>query len=84
MTARRARLLAFAYFALFAAAVTWPGVVPFNRIRPLVLGLPLSMAWEAFWIVGGLLVLWLVYKTEAREGGGPDGPGSRPPPDEHV
>lgn len=46
-----------AFFVLFAAAVTWPGMIPGNRIFPLVFGLPLSMAWIAAWVVLSFLVL---------------------------
>ena len=64
----RARALTVAFFALYAVAVTWPGFVPFNRIRPLVLGLPFSMAWVTLWIVGGALVLWMLDRAERRSG----------------
>jgi hypothetical protein len=60
------RGLAVAYFLAYAVVVTWPGALPFNRVRPLVLGLPFSMAWIAFWIVGAGLVLWALDRTEAR------------------
>lgn len=64
---RTVRILAASYFILFAAAVTWPGMIPFNRIEPLVLGLPFSMMWVAFWVTGGILVLWLVDRVERRD-----------------
>lgn len=67
MSARTAQAVAIAYFVLFAIAVTWPGMVPFNRIRPLVLGLPFSMVWIAAWIVGGALVLWWLDRVIERE-----------------
>ena len=58
------------FFILFVIAVTWPGMLPFNRIRPLVFGLPFSMAWIAFWVFCSFLVFLLVDKVEgqAREG----------------
>ena len=59
------------FFLLFALAVTWPGMVPFNRIHPLVLGLPFSMVWIAFWVVLSFLVLLLVDRSE-ESGSGED------------
>lgn len=67
MSLRTVRILAASYFVLFAVAVTWPGMIPFNRIEPLVLGLPFSMAWVAFWVTGGILVLWLVDRVERHD-----------------
>jgi preprotein translocase subunit SecY len=69
LSVRTARVLAVAYFVLFAAAVTWPGMVPFNRIRPLILGLPFSLAWIALWVTGGVFVLWMLHVAE-RKGDG--------------
>lgn len=66
------RTLAAVFFLLYAVALTWPGMLPANRIRPFVLGLPFSMFWAAAWIVGGMLVLWIVHRVE----GGDDGHGS--------
>lgn len=65
MSVRYARTLAFVFLAAYAVAVTWPGMVPFNRIRPLILGLPFSMVWIALWIVAGCLVLWMLDRVEA-------------------
>ena len=45
MSLRTARTLTAIYFTAALVAVTWPGIVPFARIRPFVLGLPFSMAW---------------------------------------
>ena len=67
MTPRLARTVAVVYFVLFAVAVTWPGMIPFNRIYPLVLGLPFSMFWVTLWVVGGIFVFWFVEVIEARE-----------------
>jgi len=46
--------------------VTWPGMVPVARIRPLVLGLPFSFAWIAFWVAGSVVVLWAADRVESR------------------
>ena len=66
MTVRTARVLAAGFFVVFLLAVTWPGMLPFNRVRPLILGLPFSMAWVALWVVLASLVLWLVHAVEKR------------------
>ena len=52
------------FFLLFTAAVTWPGLIPFNRVQPTVLGLPFTMAWIAFWVVLSFVVLLLVDRFE--------------------
>lgn len=76
MSVRFARGLAITFLVAYACAVTWPGMVPFNRIRPLVLGLPFSMVWIAVWIIGGCLVLWMLDHVESkareRRGSAPD------------
>ena len=66
MSIRWVRLGAGLFLVLFAIAVTWPGMVPFNRIHPLILGLPFSMAWIALWVVLSFLVLLLVDWLEGR------------------
>ena len=55
------------FLVLFAVAVTWPGMVPFNRIHPLIWGLPFSMAWIALWVILSFLVLLIVDWAEGRE-----------------
>ncbi len=42
-------------------------MIPFNRIRPLVLGLPFSFFWVVMWVVGSLLVLFALDRVEKRE-----------------
>ena len=49
---RRVYLAATLWFLLVAVGSTWPGFLPFNRIRPLVLGMPLSLFY-----LGALAVL---------------------------
>ncbi|MDX1494089.1 MAG: DUF3311 domain-containing protein [Longimicrobiales bacterium] len=61
-----ARTLAGVYFVLMLVFVTWPGLVPFSRVEPLILGLPFSMAWIAAWIAGSVLVLWGLDRVEGR------------------
>jgi hypothetical protein len=72
MTIRRVRVGAVIFLLLFAAAVTWPGMVPANRIEPLILGLPFSMVWIALWVVLSFLVLLLVDRLEGRARRGQD------------
>jgi len=61
---RAARVFAAVYFTLMAVAVTFPGVRPFNTIRPMVLGLPFSFAWSVGWVIGAGIVFFLVYLAE--------------------
>ena len=66
MRLETARRLTVAYFLAATVAVTWPGIVPFARVRPLVLGLPFAMAWIAGWIAGSVVVLFLLDRVERR------------------
>lgn len=66
MSLRTARVLTTAYFTAATIALTWPGLVPFAKIRPFILGLPLSMAWIAAWIAGAVVVLYLLDRVERR------------------
>ena len=65
MTVRFARVLTFTFLVAYALAVTWPGMIPFNRVFPLILGLPFNLVWIAVWIVAGCLVLWMLDKVES-------------------
>lgn len=65
--ARLRRTLVIAFFLAYAVAVTFPGVVPFNRIFPLVLGLPFVLAWYAGWVVLGGVVLVLYHAAEGAD-----------------
>jgi hypothetical protein len=58
---------AAAFFLLYTVAVTWPGMLPFNRIQPWILGLPFSMAWPAIWLALSFLVLLWVDRVEERD-----------------
>jgi hypothetical protein len=49
--------LGTAYFLAMVFFVTYPGYVPFDRIRPFVLGMPFSLFWQVLWICGAVLVL---------------------------
>ncbi|UCG84795.1 MAG: hypothetical protein JSW71_12630 [Gemmatimonadota bacterium] len=60
---RIATRAAIAYFVAMAVAVTFPGVTPFNTIRPFIFGVPFVFAWYLCWIVGSLLVFAFLYKV---------------------
>jgi hypothetical protein len=66
MSLRAARILTGTYLVLMVIFVTWPGMVPFARIRPLILGLPFSFAWVAGWGLGARFVLGAVDRVESR------------------
>ncbi len=55
--------LAAAYFIAMAVAVTFPGVVPFNTIRPFVLGVPFVFMWYMAWTLGALVVFLILHRT---------------------
>lgn len=82
MTVRWVRRGAVLFFLLFVVAVTWPGMTAFNRVQPLILGLPFSMAWIALWVVLSFLMLLLVNLAEGGTGVQPVGcPGDPAPED---
>ncbi|MEJ2205047.1 MAG: hypothetical protein P8170_13180 [Gemmatimonadota bacterium] len=66
MKLRTARALVGAYLLVALIAVTWPGLVPFARIRPLVFGLPFAFFWVAAWIAGVMPVLYALDRVERR------------------
>lgn len=66
MNARRARQLTIGFFVLYTIFLTFPGVLPFNRIQPLVFGLPFSLLWVTLWVALSGVVLLLLYRVEAR------------------
>ena len=72
MNVRWVRRGAALFFLLFVLAVTWPGMLPFNRIHPMVLGLPFSMFWIALWVFCSFLVLLVVDRVEGRNREGDD------------
>lgn len=69
MRTRLVPALAIAFYLAMAVAVTYPGYVPFNRIRPFVLGLPFSLFWQVLWISSAVFVLAGVYLWESRRRG---------------
>ncbi len=67
MSRRNARILGVVFFLANVVAVTWPGLVPFNRVRPFVLGMPFVMVWLTGWIVAAMVVLLVIDRAEQRE-----------------
>lgn len=69
---RRAAVALF-WGSVIAATVflTFPGIVPFNRARPFVLGLPFVLVWVALWVVVALIAFSLADRTLGKrpEGG---------------
>jgi hypothetical protein len=51
MSVRAARRVLFVLLGLYTVALTWPGILPFNRVRPLVFGVPFVMIWIVVWIL---------------------------------
>ena len=45
MTRNRIRGAVVAFLVLDGLLAIWPGLLPFNRIYPLIFGLPFVMAW---------------------------------------
>jgi hypothetical protein len=60
---RAAHLTAAVYIVLMAIAVTYPGLLPFNTIRPYVLGLPFAFFWPAAWVALATLVFYFVQRA---------------------
>ncbi len=46
-----------------AIALTFPGVAPFNTIEPFVLGVPFVFAWYLFWVLGSLVIFFILHRT---------------------
>lgn len=74
MSLGAARGLALLFFVAYTLALTWPGALPFNRIRPFVLGLPFSFFWVAVWVALGGVVLLLLDRAESRAAPDRDAP----------
>lgn len=61
----RRRRLAFAGLMLLATvAVCWPVYPLFSGVRPLLLGLPLSLAWVVGWLLVTFVALLMLYRSE--------------------
>ena len=69
--------LAIVFYLAMLFFVTYPGYVPFDTIRPMVLGLPFSLFWQVLWIVASIFVLagafaWEKRRRRGRAGGEPE------------
>lgn len=51
MSVRVARRVLFGLLGMYTVFLTWPGVAAFNRVQPLVFGLPFIMFWIMVWVV---------------------------------
>jgi hypothetical protein len=67
---KRRRLLFGAAYLLVTAALVWPVYPIFSGIHPLVLGLPLSLAWIVLALFAGFAALLALYLTEDEETAG--------------
>lgn len=81
MSVGAARRLVVGYGIAYVVALSFPGIVPSNRIRPMVLGMPFAMAWVAFWVLLGFVVLLVLDRAvsraeSARRQTRPDTPGA--------
>lgn len=61
---RRRRLAFIAVMALALVALIWPVYPVFGDVRPLILGLPLSLAWVILWLTVSFGALVWLYRTE--------------------
>ncbi len=61
---KRRRLLFAAFYLLVIAAVVWPVYPLFAGTFPLILGLPLSLAWIVGVLGAGFLALLALYSME--------------------
>ena len=60
---RKVTWVAVVYFSAMAVALTFPGIRPFNTIRPFVLGIPFVVAWYILWILGALVVFAVLHRV---------------------
>ena len=57
-----------AFLVLDGVLAMWPGLVPFNRIRPFILGLPFVMVWLTFLLILVGVALLVMELAERRAG----------------
>ncbi|PMS16488.1 hypothetical protein C0Z18_23275 [Trinickia dabaoshanensis] len=61
----------------FLAVLPFIGIllgVPFvNRVEPLVMGMPLVLAWIVFWVVMSAVIMAVVYKLDPTNRAGAQG-----------
>ena len=61
---RRQRLVFVAILIVTALALVWPIYPMFSGIYPLILGLPLSLAWVVLWLAVMMTALIWLYRSE--------------------
>lgn len=66
MKTRLGRIIFWSFLLLYTLALTWPVMIPFNRIHPFILGMPFDLAWVAFWVAAGAVIFFWVDRIEAR------------------
>ncbi len=64
---RRRRLVFLTVYALVAAALLWPIYPRFAAVKPLILGLPLSLAWVILDLAVIFVALLWLYRTEPQD-----------------
>ena len=62
---RRRRLVFVAVILVAAVALIWPVYPLFSGTFPLILGLPLSLAWVVLWLFIVLAALIWLYRADA-------------------
>jgi hypothetical protein len=60
----RGRLRHATVYVLILAALSAPGVIPFDRIHPTILGVPFAIAWVFGCTALGGLLLWVLELRE--------------------
>lgn len=66
---RSVRWVAWTFFTVNVLAVVWPGLKFFNRVEPMIFGLPFIMVWLAGWLVATLVVLtWIEHRLHGLGG----------------
>ncbi len=61
--------LVIGYFIVAVGTTMWPIYPFFSRIRPLILGMPFSLAYLVFLVVVSFLVMLGLYTWERKRGG---------------
>lgn len=65
---RRRRVIFLALFLAQVLALIWPVYPLFAGVRPLILGMPLSLAWIVFVLTAMFATLVWLYRTEEPRG----------------
>jgi len=66
LSVRSVRKAVAIYMLLFLLATIWPGALLFNKVQPLVWGLPFNLFFIALLIIGSLGMLTALYFSEKR------------------